>query len=569
MIRRFFRGLAPKILLLYAGMMAFFLVLVHLYGTRLEERYQEKIADTTNGVLQYYAGIMENELKTSELFFAQQCIQSASYLRLNRAEEMLDQYLASTEIRRSFDTFLYEMEWLDAVFYYAAEPDLFLYASHSILPGLEEALRDRIRKETAGSRGWEPFTAAGGRFLCYFMPMKESRIGGVINLDRYLERKNLQNLPSVRRTAIVGKNGFQAGGGLSEIEEEALKETLRKETDPAKERPVIQLPGGALRVCAVEVKNEGYYLIGLVDVNALPEETRIDQGLMLAGILGTVLLGIVCFAFLWRGVLTPLSHITEGLQALQEGNFAYRLEEKTSLEFTQIASAFNTMSGKIRELRIAVYEEQLERQKTELQFLQSQLDPHFLINCLNNLRTLILQGRFEDFQKMLTDLGVYLRGNMTMQKLIPLEQELKDVKAYVSLQQIRYRDRIRMEIDCEEDFLQTPVPVHILQTLVENSVKYGLAVRSCVDIRIGADLTDSEKALLQISVSDNGEGFSEEVLRMFSEGNGVFREGRECIGISNARERLRLLLGDEAGMRCRNRTEGGAQVLFTIPLKEE
>ncbi len=570
MIRRFFRGLAPKILLLYAGLMTFILMLVYLYGVRLKDRYQEKMVDTTNGVLQYYAGIMENELKTSELFLAQQCIQSSSYLRLNRAEKMLDQYLTVSEIQRTFDTFLYEMEWLEAVFYYAADPDLFLYASHIASPGLEETLKERSREKWENESGrkqvWIPLSVEDRRYLCYFMPMKEGRIGGVIDLDRYLEQKNLQSLSFVHRMVIIGENGLVVSGGLTKEEQEAVTETLQKNEDHfAADRLLVRLPEAMCRICLAEVKNEGYSLMGLVDVNALPEETLAGRWLIFTGIAGTVLLGIVCFFFLWKGVLMPLSHITEGMQELQKGNFDYRLREDSSREFSQISSTFNTMSEKIRELKISVYEEQLERQKTELQYLQSQLDPHFLINCLSNLRTLILQSRFEDFQKMLTDLGIYLRGNMTRQKLIPLEQELKDVKAYLSLQQIRYRDRIRMEMTCEEEFMQVLVPVHILQTVVENSVKYGLAVCPCVDIRIEADVADTETPLLQISVSDNGEGFSEEMLHMLSTERHVFRDGRECIGISNARERLRLLLGENADMRCRNREEGGAQVSLTIP----
>lgn len=201
--------------------------------------------------------------------------------------------------------------------------------------------------------------------------------------------------------------------------------------------------------------------------------------------------------------------------------------------------------------------------------MQSQLNPHFLINCLNNLRTLVLQERIPEFQTMLIELGTYLRSVMTMQKLISLEQEIKNVTAYVQLQKIRYQDRFQVEVHIYEELLSIPVPVHIIQTFVENALKYGLSLEKPLHIEINGDLSDTENDVLALVIMDDGPGFTPEVLAQLAEGIQVIKDGRECIGIANVAVRLRLQFGEGASIVCANQENGGALIKLSIPITEE
>lgn len=289
---------------------------------------------------------------------------------------------------------------------------------------------------------------------------------------------------------------------------------------------------------------------------------------LLASAVALLGIGIGLVVLLWRSLVLPLSHITDGMLELQRGNFSYQLKEEKSSEFAQITTTFNTVGHEIEQLKIAVYEERLEHQKTELQFLQSQLNPHFLINCLNNLRTLVLQERLPEFQTMLIEMRSYLRGAMTMQKLIPLEQEVKNVTAYVQLQKIRYQDRFQVKLNIFEELLPIPVPVHIIQTFVENAIKYGLSSERPLNIEIIGDLSDSRDNVLTLTILDDGPGFAPVVLEQLRENTQVIKEGRACIGITNAAMRLRLQFGDAAALNCSNRESGGACIQLEIPIQE-
>ncbi len=187
-----------------------------------------------------------------------------------------------------------------------------------------------------------------------------------------------------------------------------------------------------------------------------------------------------------------------------------------------------------------------------LKALKLQLNPHFFFNSLNSVRALIAEDP-ERAQRMVTRLARLLRSTLQVDdvKTVPLEEELSTVHTYLELEKVRFEDRLQYQIDATEEALQRPVPFLLVQTLVENGIKHGISTRQHGGvIEIVAEVRDD---VLRLRVSNPGTLDSEE--------GGV--------GLDNARERLRLLFGEEASLTLEE--EGTDTVIATahLPLREE
>jgi len=173
----------------------------------------------------------------------------------------------------------------------------------------------------------------------------------------------------------------------------------------------------------------------------------------------------------------------------------------------------------------------------ELRLLKSQLNPHFLFNSLNSVRALIADDP-AGAQKAITQLARTLRYTLTAgrEELVTLARELEIVEDYLALESLRFGERLRIERDLAPEAMGVRVPVMLLQTVVENAIKHGIAeLPAGGDLRIVAALRGGT---LHIDVENTRPEKTERIFR--SEGEGV--------GLDNAAERLRLLFGAKANL---------------------
>ena len=191
--------------------------------------------------------------------------------------------------------------------------------------------------------------------------------------------------------------------------------------------------------------------------------------------------------------------------------------------------------------------------EAELRALKSQVNPHFIFNSLNSLRALIDEDPARA-RKAVTQLANLLRYSLQSGQLetVPFEDELDIVNDYLALEQVRHEERLRLRMDVAPDALRLPIPPMLLQTLVENAVKYGVSSRpEGGEIAI---IARNEGGALRIQVTNPGEIVSEEG----SKSTGV--------GLHNAAERLRLIFGERATLRLRSDRPEQVVAEAVIPL---
>lgn len=211
---------------------------------------------------------------------------------------------------------------------------------------------------------------------------------------------------------------------------------------------------------------------------------------------------------------------------------------------------------KYRERELATSKLEARLAQSRLQVLKMQLHPHFLFNTLNAISELIYKDS-ESAERMIGDLSDLLRmsfENLEVQE-ISLKQELEFLRKYLEIEQMRFHDRLRIEMNISPETLDASVPNMILQPLVENAIKHGLAPRSeGGEIQIGAVRTNGS---LELSVSDNGIGVPFNDLENLPEG----------VGLSNTRRRLKHLYGENHKFDLVTAEKSGLRVNLTIPFR--
>jgi sensor histidine kinase YesM len=184
-------------------------------------------------------------------------------------------------------------------------------------------------------------------------------------------------------------------------------------------------------------------------------------------------------------------------------------------------------------------EAQVAAQQAQLAALRYQLNPHFLFNALNSISALIVTKRNDDAEEMTEKLSSFLRSSLNAEpsELIPLDEELALTEEYLSIESVRFGDRLGIDVHCADDACHALVPSFLVQPLVENAVKHGVARSTTpVEIQIKAELTGGA---LRITVANDIAKDETDDLPD-SEGAGV--------GIDNVRHRLNAVFGKRASL---------------------
>lgn len=212
--------------------------------------------------------------------------------------------------------------------------------------------------------------------------------------------------------------------------------------------------------------------------------------------------------------------------------------------------AVTTFRGS-REVQRSEMQMRLALSNAELRALEAQVNPHFLFNCLNSIRGMISENPAQA-QDMITRLANILRYNLQKDRhhTVPLASEIEAVSDYLALESIRFEDRLRVHLEVDDQVRESMVPPMLLQTLVENAIKHGVEeVASGGDLFIRASL---DAKVLRIDVENTG--------RLSAP-----RPGSTQIGLTNARERLRLLYGEHASLQLDARGDGRVAATMLIP----
>ncbi|HZG85569.1 sensor histidine kinase [Paenibacillus sp.] len=419
--------------------------------------------------------------------------------------------------------------------------------------------------EESGNDGWFAQKIGEDYYMLKVIPSGDLYIGAWVNAKTLLVPLHLIDLGGEGSALLVTERGepMVSTGPLPD-----------ERIDYTKGLQQYYLSGGQTNSLIVgEPSQEGNFSL----VAAIPEKQilqnlpKLSRTIEIISIASIGLLPI-SLLLLRRILLLPLKRLLSVMRRINDGNVNVRVEPyPASDEFILVNQTFNSMMSQIEELKISVYEEQLSKQKAELQHLQLQINPHFFMNSLNILYNLAQVKKFELIQEMTLCLVQYFRfmfrSNLTF---VALREELQHVRNYIRIQELRYPNRLTCRIEAPAFLEQVPVPPLVIQSFLENSMKHGVTQDEPIHLSVDIDLKESGlEPYIEIIIRDTGCGFSERALAQIRSGNRVIDEQGEHIGIWNVRKRLQLLYGDQASIVCYNGFPQGAVIELKLPYHVE
>lgn len=450
--------------------------------------------------------------------------------------------------------------FMENIFVYYPEQNLFL--NEKVNPEMTAVIRKQAENfsgSAASSKLWNTVSTANGYYLYWLYKRDDYCLGSWISYDALLsyicqnESTAAADTPTYLLTDFAG-NVLTTQGGITVIPREDLGATVEKD-------------GQFFITC--QALHPGVYIariLGTAELGLSPHWYSSSFAAVTVLALLLVICVVLCISH-W--VLTPVKELTQGIEEIASGNIEHRLQNPsgTSLEFEKIETEFNHMMDQLKDMQIQIYQQELEQNETKLRYLSQQIQPHFILNSLNTLYTYSNRD-VEATRKIIRLLSQYYRYVVNIEsRYVNLGQELDHIENFLKLQKIRFPRKLDYEILCEDGIDIVPIPPFLLESFIGNSLKYGQDEQEKIMIRIQA--VQVEPFVIRISVQDQGEGFSPEILEAIEEYHKTHVKNELLgTGIYNCIERLNLIYQDRAQIRCYNALPHGAVVEITIHLNQ-
>lgn len=271
-----------------------------------------------------------------------------------------------------------------------------------------------------------------------------------------------------------------------------------------------------------------------------------------------------------KSIKEPIERLEEATARFAEGSLDEKIVDTEVTELRNLTAQVNIMADNLKTMMRKSHQDAKNLRKAELRTLQAQINPHFLYNTLD---AIVWKAEAEDTGEVIgltSSLSDFFRISLSSgADWIPISQEKKHIEGYLKIQQTRYRDILRYEIDIPDEIGEYYILKLLLQPLVENAIYHGIKIkRGGGKIFVSGKLEDG---YLVFSVRDTGLGMTPEQLnelneRMKKEIPTVSEGGSGGFGLVNVNLRIRLYYNQEAGLKIESSTEG-TEVSFRVPCK--
>lgn len=274
--------------------------------------------------------------------------------------------------------------------------------------------------------------------------------------------------------------------------------------------------------------------------------------------------------YLYNKVMIPIKKFSNNLERLDRGKMG--LEEISSSELTELEQAnaeFRQLLTKISTLQDEVYEGEIKKQLMYQEYLKLQIEPHFYLNCLNFIYNMNDLGKYSQASRMSVMTAEYMRYlfNNGMDSVC-IWEELEHIGHYLEIQKLRFEHAFDYYLEQEEETRAARIPPLVVQTFVENCIKYAVNLDSVLQITVTVFSEEMDgMPYINICITDSGPGFSEQMLQQLSDQKKYMEAETGRIGISNTIKRLYYTYGENAHIDFYNGPVKGAVVDIHIPYK--
>ena len=213
-----------------------------------------------------------------------------------------------------------------------------------------------------------------------------------------------------------------------------------------------------------------------------------------------------------------------------------------------------------------IIRQQNERRKSELDALQSQINPHFLYNTLESITWMVEAQKNEEAVIMISELAKLLRVSLSRGKtIIPVKDKLQHSRSYMNIQLMRYKERFQMEFQTDKEIEDYCIVKLVIQPILENAIYYGVGNMDEDDegkITVRGEKKEDD---IYIIIEDNGMGMRKEVLENILKDNNKVPKHGSGVGVINVHSRIQLMFGEQYGLEISSEPDEGTRVVIHIP----
>ena len=328
--------------------------------------------------------------------------------------------------------------------------------------------------------------------------------------------------------------------------------------------------GGAKRQVTVKtVGYTGWKLVGVVPADNIWD----NYGQLLLFFLFVVLFSVFLLTFvnlhLSERISVPIKSLERSVKALEAGREDVDFDVGGPYEIEHLAHSVRSMVSTMRHLMDDIIEQEAQKRRSELDVLQSQINPHFLYNTLDSVVWMTENGRTDEAILMVTSLARFFRISLSRgSNIIPIADELEHARHYLTIQKMRYKNKFSAVIAAEDGVEGLYTIKLIVQPILENAIYHGMAYADGdgeITVRARRDGED-----VVIEVADNGPGMPEETVERLLDQSYAAAPGTKGsgIGLRNVHQRIRLTFGEEYGLAIHSEPDAGTTVCIRLPVLE-
>ncbi len=283
-----------------------------------------------------------------------------------------------------------------------------------------------------------------------------------------------------------------------------------------------------------------------------------------------------------QNIVRPINKLVDGMLKFKNGDLDAKVEVTEKNEFGLLTDIFNSMTQKIKTLIETNKMVERNKRKSDFKLLQSQINPHFLYNTLDSIVWMGETGKNEEVVTMTSSLAKMFRLGLNRgEEYVTIAEEIEHINSYLTIQKMRYGDKLNYSISCDEDLKTYKIIKILLQPIVENAIYHGIKNipnKGQIDIKIYKDkfdkirLTNESKKDYSIyfEVEDNGPGISEENLQKIFDGK-IKRDKKKKgsgIGVNNVNDRIKMYYGENYGLHIESELYEGTIVTIKLPFEQ-
>jgi two-component system sensor histidine kinase YesM len=329
-------------------------------------------------------------------------------------------------------------------------------------------------------------------------------------------------------------------------------------TSNSKFRDIVKIDGKKYLLYTLASSKMDWSLVDIEPLDEILQPVVQSRNLFYVMLLLLFLFGIVSALLLYSHIHVPIRILIRGVEQIKNKNFAYQIRNRRKNEFQQLFDSFNGMAVEIDQLLKRVYTEEVRSREAVMKQLQSQINPHFLYNCLAYIVNMAKMNKNQSVIAMAHNLGDYYKYTTRNESLVStLQLEIDLAVNYMDIMNSQL-ERLHYTIAIPEFMLELKIPRLLIQPMIENAIVHGLEER--VEEGLITIIGIVETNICRLVIEDNGSGLSSDALHMLRKTTEQEANISKRTGLWNANHRLRYYFGDHSGVNIDHSTLGGLRI---------